>query len=70
MSETIIPVKLSEVQYTLFHKLAQLQDLEDWQLVLSYIRIGVDADAEANLYDLLPMGKDDVKGLIETFADD
>ena len=42
-----ITIDLSTEQYNLVHRIAQLQDIEPSELIMGYIRIGLDADTEA-----------------------
>ncbi len=63
-----ITITLGAEQYSLVHKVAQLQDMEPWQLVLGYIQMGLNADTEAYVYEVLPFPRNDLNGIIKTFA--
>ena len=55
-----ITLKLSESQYEVFHRVAKLRDLENWQLLVDYVRIGLEADSDLCM--------EDMKGVIAELA--
>lgn len=65
-----ITIDLSTEQYDLVHRIAQLQDIEPSELIMGYIKIGLDADTEAPVHALLPIAGDDLDGIIKSLVDE
>ena len=64
-----INLDLSTEQYNLVHRIAQLQDIEPRKLILGYTKIGLDADTEAPVYDLIPTPGDELDIIVKSFGD-
>lgn len=64
-----IPVRLTPEQHELLKKLADLQDLEDWQLVLQYVQTGLQSDTEAEVRNLLDIEEEALENLIDSLVD-
>ena len=60
-----ITVKLDPDQYGLLHRLAQIRELEDPEIVLGYIQFGLDADLSLELRDLLPIKSDRLEEILK-----
>ena len=63
-----ITIDLSTEQYNLVHRIAQLQDIEPSELIMGYIKIGLDADTEAPVYDLIPTPGDELDIIVKSFG--
>ena len=64
-----ITINLSTEQYALVHRIAQLQqDIEPSKLIMHYMKIGLDADTEAPVYDLIPIPCGELDIIVKSFG--
>jgi hypothetical protein len=64
-----IKTNLDVEQYKLFKKIADLRDLEDWELALSYIQAGLEGDMNVAVRDLLSIDDESIDAIIEGIAE-
>jgi len=65
-----ITITITPEQYRFVHKIAQLQDQEDWQFVLECVRSQVDAVMRKSVQELLLIPDDEIQGFVDSFYDD